>query len=82
MDQRNAILFSGQWSDGKKHGQGKQINFAADQTISGVWSNDMLTFVEGYQKITQADLDLKTNLEKDSLTDRSSMQKEVNPSKK
>jgi len=63
MDQRNAILFSGQWKEGKKHGNGKQINFAADQTISGAWQNDMLTFVECFGKITEADMVLKTNLE-------------------
>ena len=37
MDQRNAILFSGLWREGNKHGQGRQTNFAADQSITGVW---------------------------------------------
>ena len=49
--------------EGKKHGSGKQINFAADQTISGTWKHDMLTFVESFGKITDADMVLKTNLE-------------------
>jgi len=63
MDQRNALLFSGLWKEDKKHGQGRQTNFAADQTIVGVWQNDMLTFVESFGKISQADMDLKNNLE-------------------
>ena len=33
MDQKNSLLFSGTWKEGKKHGQGKQTNFAANQTI-------------------------------------------------
>ena len=70
MDQKNALLFSGLWKEGKKNGQGKQTNFAADQTITGVWQNDMLVFVENFGKISQADMDLKNNLEQDSLKDR------------
>jgi len=37
MDQKNALLFEGFWKDDMRHGQGKQTNFAANQTIMGVW---------------------------------------------
>ena len=80
IDQRNSLLYSGQWKDGKKHGSGKQTNFAADQSIVGVWSSDMLTFVESFGKIQQVDLDLKTNLEQDSLKDRESLTKTLSTS--
>ena len=66
--------------EGKKHGSGKQINFAADQTISGTWKHDMLTFVESFGKITDADMVLKTNLEQDSLKDRPQMAENQNGS--
>lgn len=77
MDQRNDILFSGQWKEGKKHGNGKQTNFQVDQSIQGVWQNDMLTFVEAFGKISQADMDLKTNLEQDSLKDREQLTTDI-----
>ena len=53
MDQKNAMLFSGTKKDGKKNGQGKQTNFAANQSISGVWTADQLTFVENFGIIQQ-----------------------------
>ena len=63
MDQRNAILFAGTWKQGKKHGNGKQTNFAVNQSITGVWQADQLIFVEKFGQIEQADMELKMNLE-------------------
>ena len=40
MDKENALLFEGSWKDNLRHGQGKQNNFAANQTIQGVWHED------------------------------------------
>ena len=66
MDQKNAILFSGTWKGGKRHGSGKQTNFAVNQTITGTWQNDTLTFVESFMPISEQEMILKTNLEQDS----------------